>query len=92
MDVLQQAVQKLAQDGLKVTGEASELKDILQKTKDERSRMLELLARQSGNMEELGEKSSALGNDAKAAVAGSAKNIELCTSLLKTFERLASSH
>ena len=92
MDVLQQAVRKLAEDGLKVTGEASELKDILQKTKDERSRMLDLLARQSGNMAELGEKSSALGNDAKTAVAGSARNIELCNSLLTTFERLTSSH
>ncbi len=89
VNALRRAVEQLSQDGLKVTGEASELKDILYKTKDERSQMLDLLSAQSENMAELGEKSSALGSDASAAVAGSARNIELCYSLLQVFDQLA---
>ncbi len=86
---LHNAVSQLSEDALKVTSEAGELKGILEKTRSERSQILKLLTTQTGSMTEIGEKSAALGSDAKAAIAGSARNMELCHSLLDTFDKLA---
>jgi methyl-accepting chemotaxis protein len=88
MVALQKAVEKLAEDGASVTSDAGELKQILHRTREDRERVLDLLARQSENMMSVEEKSAALGNDASAAVAGSARNIELCQSLLDALNQL----
>jgi len=82
----------LASDGLRITEEANELNDILRKTKHERSQILKLLGSQIDAMTELGEKSTALGSDARTAVKGSTRNIELCDSLLDTLRQLNLHH
>jgi methyl-accepting chemotaxis protein len=89
INALRDAVAQLANDGLRVADEARELKTILRKTQYERVQILKLLSSQADAMTELGEKSTALGNDATAAVAGSARNIDLCNSLLAALRQLA---
>ena len=92
INALRQAVEQLASDGLRITEEANELNDILRKTKHERSQILKLLGSQIDAMTELGEKSTALGSDARTAVKGSTRNIELCDSLLDTLRQLNLHH
>lgn len=88
MAALRKSAKKLADDGVQVTNNAQELKHILRETRVDQQRVQELLMRQSENMIVIEEKSLALCSDAKAAVAGSARNIELCHSLLDTFTLL----
>jgi len=88
MELLTVAIEQLSTESAGVREDATQLNAVLDGAVKETSLIQELLQRQTGEMLEVIVKSEALGDDARSAIGGSAKNMELCAGLLESLTRL----
>jgi len=88
MELLTVAIERLSTESASVREDATQLNAVLNSAVKETSLIQELLQRQTREMLEVVVKSEALGDDARSAIGGSAKNMELCAGLLDSLTRL----
>lgn len=82
MSKLDGSIHTLTSEGQQAQADAGELNKILSKSRDATEIVQNTLKKQASQLSTLQKKSTALGDDAQAAVKGSANNMRICSSLL----------